>query len=129
MARLDQILGTKYVGLRWRMRNTMADLYSNLTFYEDAEGEIETTGPPEAEIRAFSDEVDALLVEEEANQLAERKFKQLSADANLKAIETLTRAVRDIYLALPANVRANVPQATIDRLIELRDRLLTIRQQ
>lgn len=113
MATLVQILAYKFSGSQWTMHNSEADLYSNLIWHDA------TTPPTEAELRAFSTEVDGLLAADDRLRRQRKAFESGEIDAILRALEILAMSQRQIINKLR-------PQALTDAITTVAlDALLT----
>lgn len=116
MAAISQILGYKWPGAQWWMEG---DAYAGLTWLDAS------PKPTEAEISAFSTEVDGLI---DADQKAERQRGLLDkADAILQSLEVLGDAVADIQAK--ARVTSPLTTSNLNKIITLVDKLAQIRSQ
>jgi hypothetical protein len=123
MALLVEILPRRFAGRQWTMRNTKADLYANLTWHDAA------PYPTEAEIRAYSAEVDAEIAAENLATTQQDAFLQ-QRDAILMAVEVLALSINDIQDKLkPAALDSPLAQAGINKIDQLIAKLATIRPQ
>lgn len=112
MATLSEILPRKWPGAEWTLTE---DNYTTLVWISAS------PKPTEAEIRAFSAEVDALVA---AERTAERHRSLLDrADAVLLAFEVLAAAIDDLQ------TRLVVTGQVANRIDTLRTRLADIRAQ
>lgn len=87
MAGISEILSKKWRGAQWSLRG---DDYSTLTW----ESVNKLPKPTEAEIRAFSTEVDAILIDESDRSYQQRVFIEL--DGFLTCMETLMKALDEV---------------------------------
>lgn len=124
MANIPEILSRKWRGAAWRMDAVELDSYATL-FWLDAQPK-----PTEAEIRAFSAEVDAEILSERRQATAQKAILYDKDGALLKAIETLCNAVFEIggkiktsALDAPLNPDVIVAMQTLrQRIIDERNR-------
>lgn len=114
MATISQILSHKWAGAQWSMEG---DAYAGLV-WQDA-----SPKPTEAEIMAFSVEVDGIL----AQIAAEERWRDAleNADGVLMAFEILSAAVAD--LQAKARVTTALTQANINKINGLVTKLAQIR--
>lgn len=112
MATLVQILGYKFRGSQWTMHNTEADSYANLTWTDP------TPKPTEAELRAFSAEVDGLFAADERLRRQRKAFESADIDAILRALEILAMSNKQIINKLrPQALNDPITTVALDALL------------
>lgn len=114
MATISEILARKWPGQEWSLAG---DDYATLVWGGPA------PKPTEAEIRAFSAEVDALIA---AEAKAERKLNAIvTSDSLLQALEILADAVAD--LQAKARVTSALAASSVNKITSLAAKLAQIR--
>lgn len=112
MATLVQILAYKFPTAEWRMENTPADSYANLTWISA------TPMPTEAELRAFSAEVDTLVAADERLRRQRKAFEANEIDAILRALEILALSQKQVITKLrPQSLTEAITTTALDALI------------
>lgn len=121
MVDLATILKVKYPNTKWYFRGD-SNRYDQLVWQCPA------IKPTEAEIRAFSDEVDQIIAEA---LLAQRHEAKLKADPGIlfKLIDLMTALHAQTLLALPASVTDQIPQALLDHLTTVRQKINQIKSE
>lgn len=120
MATIAQILPRKWPGETWTIDN---DTYAKLQWFSKT-----TPKPTEAEIRAFSAEVDAAIAAENAKITAQDKFLRDNPDAVLKLAELTFDGFASLYAVLSgAQKTALQGDQNFQALVAARTRLTQLR--
>ena len=116
MAGISEILSKKWKGQGWSIRG---DDYSTLTW----EADNSLPKPIETEIRAFSDEVDAIIVDERNRSYQQKVFQEY--DGALRCIEVFAKVIDEIQAKIG---EANLNQQNVEAIDKIRQRISDIRK-
>ena len=116
MAGISDILSKKWKGQGWTLRG---DDYSTLTW----EADNSLPKPSESEIRAFSVEVDAIILDERSRSYQQKVFQEY--DGFLRCLEIFARVIDEIQAKIG---EANLNPQNVEAIDKIRQKIVDIRK-
>ena len=116
MADISDILSKKWRGQGWTLRG---DDYASLTW----EADNSLPRPSESEIRAFSSEVDVILIDERNRSYQQKVFQEY--DGFLKCIEIFAKVIDEIQAKIG---EANLNTQNVEAIDKIRQKIVDIRK-